>query len=279
LSMREPRTQDAAESPTGAPKAGFRIETAHYTIGSTASRAQAQSTGEAMEHLHAAFLARFGHLPHVAPRAKLQVRLYGSRAEFKAYNRSVPWAEAMYVPPECRAYIGEGPNPYHWMLHEGAHQLVRELLQVKRTPWIDEGLASYFGSSRIDATGLHPGTIDRNTYPIWWLPQFRFTGDVDADARDGRIIPLRHLIDDTGPPKAAYVNLYYIEYWSLAHFLLEGDGGKHAKGFERLLMHGATLADFEREIGPVEQVQRAWYAWLLARRQDVLRDEAVPITP
>ena len=250
---------------------GFRIETAHYTIGSTATPAQTEQTGRAMEQLHAAWRARFAHLPQATPNAKLQVRLYGTRAEFKAYNTRVPWAEAMYVPPECRAYVGDGANPWHWMLHEGAHQLAREVMGFKRARWGDEGLASYFGSSRVDDAGLHTGTFDPNAYPIWWLPQFRFSGDVVADARDGRIIPLRALIEDTGPPHAAYVNLYYIEYWSLAHFLLHGEGGRHARGFERLLANGARLADFEREIGPVEQVQAAWYAHLLALRSEVLR--------
>lgn len=250
---------------------GYRIETAHYTIGSTATHAQTEETGRAMEQLHAAWRKRFAHLPQAAPVAKLQVRLYGTRAEFKAFNNRVPWAEAMYVPPECRAYVGDGANPWHWMLHEGAHQLAREVMGFKRARWSDEGLASYFGSSRVDDAGLQPGTFDPNAYPIWWLPQFRFSGDVTADARDGRIIPLRALIEDTGPPRAAYVNLYYIEYWSLAHFLLHGEGGRHARGFERLLANGATLPDFEREIGPVEQVQAAWYAHLLALRSAVLK--------
>jgi hypothetical protein len=155
------------------------------------------------------------------------------------------------------------------MAHEATHQLSREVMGFQKARWIDEGLAAYFGASRFEADGLHPGTLDTNAYPIWWLSQFRFTGNLEADARDGRIIPLRALIDDTGPPMASHVNLYYIEYWSLTHFLLHFDNGRYAAGYKRLLQHGATAADFEREIGPLWAVQAEWYAWLRKQQASV----------
>ena len=114
---------------------GYRVETAHYTIGSTATRAQTAQTGDAMEHLHAALPAEDRRNVSATPRAKLQLRLYGTRAEFKAFNRQPAWAEALYRQPECRAYVGDGPNPYHWMLHEGAHQLAREVAGFQRARW------------------------------------------------------------------------------------------------------------------------------------------------
>ncbi|WP_244858735.1 MULTISPECIES: DUF1570 domain-containing protein [Lysobacteraceae] len=257
-----------------APRDGQVIETTHYLVRSNATMEQTRATGEAVEKLHAAYLAQFAHLPHTTPPAKLQLVLYGTRSEFKAWNSAIPWAEARYVPPECRAYVADGANPYHWMLHEAAHQLAQEVMHFQRAKWIDEGLAGYFGASRIDATGLHPGDADRNAYPIWWLPQLRFSGNLASDVQTGRVIPLKALIDGSGPPIASYVNLYYVEWWSLVHFLLHHDGGKYAPGFERLLQHGASVADFEREIGPLWAVQVEWYAYLLAQ-QEALRTPAL----
>lgn len=242
--------------------------TRHYLIVSDAPAEQVAMTGVAVEHLHAAWARVFDTMP--AAHAPLRLVLYRTRGEFKANNRAVPWAEALYRRPECHAYVADGPNRYHWMVHEAAHQLSREVMGFKQARWIDEGLAAYFGASRIDAQGLHPGTLDANAYPLWWLPQFKWTGNVEQDVRTGRLIPLRALIEDKGPPIAAYVNLYYVEYWSLAHFLLHGENGRYAAGYKRLLANGATLADFEREIGPAWQVQIAWYAWLRAQRAAML---------
>jgi len=193
---------------TSAPNGWQETRTAHYLIVSNAPREQVERTGVAVEHLHDAFVAMFPDVPAArVAHPPLRLVLYRTRAEFKANNRGIPWAEALYRTPECHAYVADGSNPYHWMVHEAAHQLSREVMGFRRVRWIDEGLASYLGSSRIDGKGLHAGTLDPNAYPLWWLPQFQFTGNLEADAREGRIIPLRALIEDTGPTIAAYVNL------------------------------------------------------------------------
>ncbi|WP_036170445.1 hypothetical protein [Noviluteimonas dokdonensis] len=266
--------KDAADARTTriADKAWKETHTAHYLIVSDAPQDQVALTGAAVEHLHAAWAQVFPDMPRTHP--SLRLVLYRSRAEFKANNRGVPWAEAIYRTPECHAYVADGENRVHWMVHEAAHQLAREVMGFERVRWIDEGLAGYFGASRIDATGLHPGTLDPNTYPLWWLAQFHWSGNLERDLREGRLIPLRALIEDTGPPIAGYVNLYYIEYWSLTHFLLHGENGKYAAGYKRLLANGATLADFEREIGPTWQIQVAWYAWMREQRARLLAESA-----
>jgi hypothetical protein len=290
LSQRKPTvsqraTPVAAATPardTRMPTGWTETRTAHYLVVSNASAVHIARTGEAVEHLHAAWLKLFDDMPAAQrEHAPLRLVLYKTRAEFKANNRATSWAEAVYRPPECHAYVGQGPNPYHWMVHEAAHQLAREVMGFRRVRWIDEGLAGYLGASRIDAQGLHPGTMDPHTYPLWWLPQFQWTGNLEADVRDGRIIPLQALIDDTGPPIAAWVNLYYIEYWSLTHFLLQAENGRYAAGYKRLLANGASAEDFEREIGPIWQIQIAWYAWLREQRAQMLRqqDVVVPVSP
>ena len=131
-------------------------------------------TGTAVEQLHVAWSQVFADMPRT--HAPLRLVLYRTRAEFKANNRGVPWAEAIYRTPECHAYVADGPNRVHWMVHEAAHQLSREVMGFKRERWIDEGLAGYFGASRIDAQGLHPGTLDPNTYPALVVPAVPVVG-------------------------------------------------------------------------------------------------------
>src|SRR5207249_1270633 len=143
-------------------------------------------------------------------------------------HRRLGWAEAFYQEPFCHAYYSSAEdNPYHWMLHEATHQLNRELAQFKMPKWSDEGVATYFSTSRINNGVLNPGQIDSNTYPIWWLSDLTLTGDVQKDIARNQVIPLRAIVTGKGGPDIdEYFNLYYVHWWSLSHFLFEFEGGK-----------------------------------------------------
>lgn len=246
-----------------APLPGARIwTTAHYRITTTATPAQTRQVGEAVEALHAAYTRMFPPTAHAgAATQPLALTLYADQGQFKANNRSHAWAEAYYLDPVCYAYVAAGArNPYHWMTHEATHQLNRQVSGMRNPKWIEEGLASYFGSSRIVDGQLHPGEIDPDAYPIWWLIGAEHSSSLDADLKAHRWIPLRALITGIGAPSIdANVNRYYIEYWSLTHFLLNGDGGRHADAYRRLIAAGGTLENFERLIGPVERVEKEWH--------------------
>lgn len=248
------------------PLAGARIvQTAHYRIASTADDAQTREVADAVEALHTAYM---GFFREATPRlafadgGPLQLTLYANRTEFRSYNRSYWWAEAYYRRPTCYAYFpADEPNPYHWMLHEATHQLNTEVAGFTLAKWANEGLAAYFGTSRLRDGVLLPGRIDPDTYPVWKLGGLDLSGSLDRDVRRGRIIPLRALITGVdAPPFERNLNLYYVEYWSLVHFLLHGNGGRHAAAFKRMLAEGATIDAFEHAFGPPERIELAWYA-------------------
>jgi hypothetical protein len=54
------------------------------------------------------------------------------------------------------------------------------------------------------------------------------------------------------------VNLYYLHWWTLVHYLFESE--KHRDAAVQLLVRGGTLAAFEALIGPVDVVQAEWHA-------------------
>jgi len=249
-----------------------RIETRHYLITSTATNDNTQRVASAVESLHDAYVMFFGEMlgPDRDKRG-MQLVLYRDRLEFQAHNDSMPWAEAFYRAPVCRAYFdGEVRNPYHWMLHEATHQLNNEVAHFKLRKWMDEGLATYFGTSELRDGKLILGRIDAQTYPIWWLPSLSLSGDLQADIASGKIIPLRQIISGTGGPDIDHnVNLYYIEYWSLTHFLLHAGNGKYANGYKHLIATDGSVESFESAIGPVEKVQDEWYAYLRARTAEI----------
>lgn len=249
-----------------APLPGARlVETAHYAITSTADDEQTRRVGEAVEALHTAYLAWFPDVAHRPANArKLRLTLYAHKGQFRANNRSSPWAEAYYLAPVSYAYYAkDGANPYHWMLHEATHQLNNEVARFPKTKWIEEGLGTYFGASTIVDGRLRPGKIDGDAYPIWWLDGIGLSGDLGADIAAGHWIPIRALITGRDAPSIhSNVNRYYVQYWSLTHFLFHGDGGHHAAAYRRLIAEGGTLENFERLIGPADRIERDWYRHL-----------------
>lgn len=265
------------------------LETAHYAITSTADAVQTRRVGDAVEALYAAYAGVFpADRAQVAARAKLKLTLYAHQAQFKANNRSLPWAEAYYLRPICYAYYAKGEaNPYHWMVHEATHQLNAEVSGFPKYRWVDEGLATYFGTSRIefDTSGrgkLIPGKIDPDAYPIWWLTNSGLTGSLDKDIDEGNWVPIRALITGKDAPSiASNVNGYYIQYWSLSHFLFHGGNGRYAEGYERLIAEGGTLANFERLIGPADRIEYEWYRYLQDRIAERMPqaddDDATPV--
>jgi hypothetical protein len=180
------------------------------------------------------------------------------------HNKSSVWAEAFYQAPYCYAYYsGSKPNAYHWMIHEATHQLNNEVAHFETQRWIDEGLATYFGTSTIKDGKVLLGRIDLNTYPIWWLPSMSLTGDLQSDVKNGKIIPLDSLIAGIGGPDInKHVNLYYIHYWSLTHFLFHYKGGNYFAGYRKLIAEDGSLDNFEKRIGPIERIQSEWYRYL-----------------
>jgi hypothetical protein len=246
-------------------------ETDHYAIASTATPQQTTAMGDAAERLYRGYARLFGKLPkYQANHPRLKMLLYKDRDEMRYINPGMGWAEAFYKKPYCRAFYSAGEaNPFHWMLHESVHQLNQEVANLHLEKWLDEGLAEYLSTSRIRDGELLPGTIDPYTYPTWWISKIAEEGDLARDLANGSVIPLRAIIEDNGPNMDANVNLYYLHWWTLAHFVFE----KHPQQARELLAAGGTLEAFERLIGPIETIQPKWHAHVL-RMKNGLHDSS-----
>ena len=149
------------------------------------------------------------------------------------------------------------------MLHEAVHQLNKEVSQLKLPQWIDEGIAEFFGTSGMVGKLMRPGTIDRQTYPIWHLGSMSLSGDLDKDKAAVEVIGLRVIITGKGGPKMnESFNLYYIHWWSLSHFLFKYEDGQYRKGYLEMIRQGGGLDDFEEHIGTIDQIEKQWYQYL-----------------
>lgn len=238
------------------------ITTERYHISSTATPEQTEALGRAAEMQYRAYERMFSGLKTFRPPSeKLKMLLYRDRDEMRRINPGLGWAEAFYQKPYCRAYYSEGEsNPFQWMLHEAVHQLNEEVAGLNLEHWLEEGVAEYFSVSRTRDGELRPGTIDPYTYPVWWKSTIATEGDLTKDLANGSIILLRVIItNDGGPSMSEKVNLYYLHWWTLAHYVFE----RHPAVARELVARGGSLESFEALIGPVETIQVAWYAHVL----------------
>lgn len=238
----------------------LHVQTAHYAIASTATRQQTEEIGKVVEQLYLAYSNQFGSLPgFTASHPRLKMKLYKDRKEFRRINPNLGWAEAFYRRPYCQAYYSASEvNPYHWMLHESVHQFNQEVTHLELVKWLEEGLAEYFSTSRFQKQKLLLGRIDRNTYPVWWEEIIATTPSLITNLQNGSVIPLRAIISGKGGPSMSRnVNLYYLHWWTLTHFIFETP--KYRSRAAALLRAGGNVTAFEQEIGPIEQVQVEWH--------------------
>jgi len=145
------------------------------------------------------------------------------------------------------------------MLHEAVHQLNAEVAHLKLAKWLEEGLAEYFSTSRIKNGELIPGRIDPNTYPVWWIDEIAITPDLKTNLANHSVIPLHVILTNRGGPSMRdEFNLYYLHWWTLTHFVFEREHSSDAT--LRLLEEGGGLAAFEKNVGPVEEIEPQWHS-------------------
>lgn len=236
------------------------LETERHQIFSTATREQTEAVADALNRLYAAYSNRFAALPGFATNhARMKLKLYQDRVEMRRINPGLGWAEAFYSPPFCRAYYSAGEiNPFHWMLHESVHQLNHEVAHFKLEKWLEEGLAEYFSTSQLRGDALVVGSVDLNTYPVWWIDELATSTNLTENLSNGSVIPLKAIVTNRGGPSMnSQFNLYYLHWWTLTHFVFESEA--HQGQASKLLQRGGGLEAFEALIGPVERVQTEWH--------------------
>lgn len=240
------------------------IETNQHIIYSTATRDQTESTLAMLESLYNIYSNRFGGLSDFQPsHPKLKLRLYKDRNEMRKINPGLGWAEAYYRAPYCRAYFSaKEPNPFHWMLHESVHQLNQEVAHLHLEKWLEEGLADYFGTCRLETNHIIAGTVDPNTYPVWWLEIIATSSNLQSNIQNGSVIPLKAIITNHGGPSLnRQFNLYYLHWWTLTRFIFEDP--RYRSHANNLVQARGGLKAFEQWIGPVEIIEKEWHEYVL----------------
>ena len=235
----------------------------HYLIYSTATEAETKNAAKFAELLYSSYTGLLNiQAQDNQPPKQLKIKLFGSRQEFRFWSTSPrSWAEGYYHYPYTYQYVSTNEaHPYHWMLHELTHQLNKEVAGLELESWLDEGLATYFSTSKIEQGDLKLGSFNSDTYPVWWLSIIAVSGIKTEDINNASFIPLKIILQNHGGPSLnTYFNLYYLHWWTLVHFLFHGNQGSYRSAALNLLNKGGRISDFETDIGALSTIEEDWY--------------------
>ncbi len=170
-----------------------------------------------------------------------------------------------------------GHLPVTVVVHEAIHMLDYERVYdagVRPSQWFEEGLASYFRFSQVDARlVIEPGTIRRSGVIVAGTVRLQFDPRqnlLDYLRRRGeRPLRLQRLIG-ARPADPLWTGRQAAEAygaaWTLVHFLLHGDKGGHRGAFQRyaaMEARGAASPEaFRALFGPdLDALEAGWRAY------------------
>jgi hypothetical protein len=151
----------------------------------------------------------------------------------------------------------------HVIQHEGFHQFAYSRFGDDLPPWVNEGLAEFFGQAIIAGDSMVLGQSNPRV-----LKRLKQAIDSDMHISLAKMVslPARQWNDALRNGEAA---LYYAEAWSMVQFLVYGEGGAHAGAFDVFLKHisnGLPAREaFSKTLGPdIAEFETRWKRWVLA---------------
>jgi len=192
--------------------------------------------------------------------------MYATRREMRNDIPGMRWAEAFYDGKECVQYDdATSKRPFQWLVHEATHQLAAEDARLELPRWASEGLAELFSVSRIlPGRGGQPelrlGSVDPETYPLWWLPEFKLSGNMETDLRDGKIVLASTVLKEAeNVDIASSLNQHYLAWLCLAHLFHTTD----STAWRRWILTDGTDEGLMKAFGPRSTLDARWYAHMM----------------
>lgn len=117
----------------------------------------------------------------------------------------------------------------HVAQHEGFHQFAHAFFGNDLPPWLNEGLAEFFGECVVEGDAVIIGQASPQVLEV-----------VRQAAAAGKQLPFIDLLqmDDSrwnAAVRSGTAALQYQQSWSMVHFLVYGDNGKYQGAFQRML--------------------------------------------
>lgn len=194
------------------------VRSAHFTVVTNASEKEGRRVADQFEQIRAMF---HNALPTLRTDPPQPIVIVAAKNE-NTMKLLVPedWETKGHVHPaglyqqgEDKHYVlmqtdTQGTNPFHTLYHEYTHALLH--LNFRRLPpWLDEGLAEFFGNSTLGDKESKTGTIDEGHLQL--LSQ-------------SKLLPIETLLEvDHNSPyynEANRASVFYAQSWALVHYLL-----------------------------------------------------------
>ncbi len=150
------------------------------------------------------------------------------------------------------------------LYHEGFHQFMFAVVSPEAPIWANEGIAEYFSNATWNGRDFTLGEVPVESLYI-----------IQQAVKSGSYVPLRRLFamtDEqwvkTSVADSKQAVLLYSEAWSVVHFLIHSDGGRHAQMLNRLLKEvaGGQVASSAMEDvfgNDYKQLEDAWARYVM----------------
>jgi tetratricopeptide (TPR) repeat protein len=226
----------------GDPNLGWiEVRSPHFLVATNAGEKEGRRIADQFEQIRALFHAAFANL-RVDP-AQPVVILAAKNENTMKMLLPEDWEVKGHVHPaglyqqgEDKHYVilrldSAGDNPFHALYHEYTHALLH--LNFTTLPlWLDEGLAEFYGNSRLGEKESRVGTIDETH--LYILNQHK-------------LLPIETLlnVEQSSPyyNEANPASVFYAESWALVHYLIldpEAQQRQLLKNFVTAWDKGAT---------------------------------------
>lgn len=121
------------------------------------------------------------------------------------------------------AIAGDQTNgtTWHVVQHEGFHQFAHAVIRGELPPWVNEGIAEYFGESLFTGDGFVTGVI----------PPSRLRR-VQEEIKANRLKSIKDMMLTSHEQWNSEMQIEnYDEAWAMVHFLAQGENGKYQDAF------------------------------------------------
>ena len=285
----QPRTQPKA---TPAPRVtwnpGAEIRSRHYRILSDLDADDTKLYANHLDLLYEEYARRLSSLAQRAPEVPF-VLMFAREQDYLSVLRARYGVNAtgsggmFFISPEgaALAFFTESlprSRVFHVVQHEGFHQYAHSRFVGALPPWLNEGLAEYFGEAivvdgRVIVGQSSIGPVER----------------IKKAIEQNRTIDFLRLLtmssdDWNANVRAGDASIQYMQSWSMVQYLSWADNGRYQRAFEAYiqLIHAGTPSDraFVQAFGTsdLRNFEEAWRTWARSTVPSSLGTAAMRLT-
>ena len=195
--------------------------------------------------------------------SQLKVYLYAADRDYIS-DTGRPNSGGLFSPRKgifARSYLDRPHYRWETLQHECFHQYAEYVIHREMPVWLNEGLATYFGSAVWTGDGF-----------VTHVRPAEFVEDLQERLADSQPIPFASLfaMADEDWSRIVAHNLergrwQYTQAWSIIYFLLHAEDGRYAQGLSRHLnnVHRNRSQDVGRFNQALVELQHTWTQWWL----------------